>query len=81
MGNVLVIDDDPEICDAIESAAMRMGHQVACSLTLADGLDKVGSESFDIVLLDVRLPDGDGLDALPTIQKVTPRAMQLKQEP
>jgi two-component system NtrC family response regulator len=73
MGKVLVIDDDPEICDAIASAVTRMGHEIACSLTLADGLEKAGSGSFDIVLLDVRLPDGDGLEALPVIQKVSPK--------
>ena len=72
MENILVIDDDPEICDAISSAVARMGHRAAYSLTLKGGLAKAEYGSFDIVLLDVKLPDGDGLEALPVLQRMSP---------
>ena len=72
MENILVVDDDAEICDAISSAVERMGHNPVCALTLDAGLKKARSGSFSVILLDVRLPDGDGLEALPELQKNSP---------
>jgi len=46
-----------------------MGHEVRHALTLEDGLREVSSNDFDVVFLDVRLPDGDGLDALPKVER------------
>jgi two-component system NtrC family response regulator len=70
---ILVIDDDAEICDAISSVVARMGHEAVCSLTLEAGLAEVESGLFDVVLLDVKLPDGDGLETLPALQRLSPR--------
>ena len=47
-----------------------MGHSVACCFTLGSGMSKVLTGNFDLVLLDVGLPDGNGLDAIPQIQKI-----------
>jgi two-component system NtrC family response regulator len=68
MANVLIIDDDKLICETIANLVRRMGHHVACSFTLQDGLEKASSELMDVVFLDVRLPDGNGLEVLPRIQ-------------
>ena len=69
MANILVIDDDSMICNTISNVVERMGHSVTCASTLKDGIETAYSGSFDIVFLDVRLPDGNGLDMLPRIQK------------
>jgi two-component system NtrC family response regulator len=68
MANVLIIDDDKLICETIANLVRRMGHQVTCSYTLQDGLEKSATQLVDVVFLDVRLPDGNGLEALPRIQ-------------
>jgi two-component system NtrC family response regulator len=68
MANVLIIDDDKLICETIANLIRRMGHQATCSYTLQDGLEKASSELMDVVFLDVRLPDGNGLEVLPRIQ-------------
>jgi two-component system, NtrC family, response regulator len=73
VGKILVIDDDVEICDAILSAVTRMGHTATAVSTLKEGGVKLRAEAFDMVLLDVKLPDGDGLDALADIQRVPSR--------
>lgn len=70
MYNILIIDDDAEICDAVKSAVMRMDHTASAAFTLEAGLAKLKETPFDVVLLDVRLPDGDGLAAMPEIQRV-----------
>jgi two-component system NtrC family response regulator len=68
MANVLIIDDDKLICETIANLVRRMGHQATCSFTLQDGLEKFSSQLVDVVFLDVRLPDGNGLEVLPRIQ-------------
>jgi two-component system NtrC family response regulator len=68
MANVLIIDDDKLICETIGNLVRRMGHQATCSYTLQDGLEESSSQMVDVVFLDVRLPDGNGLEVLPRIQ-------------
>ena len=69
MADILIIDDEQPICIAMASAIEKMGHHVEYSLALKEGLEKVSSGSFDVVFLDVRLPDGNGLEALPIIRQ------------
>jgi two-component system NtrC family response regulator len=68
MAHILIIDDDRLICETISNLVKRLGHQASCAFNLQDGLAAAFSGSFDLVFLDVRLPDGDGLEALPRIQ-------------
>ncbi len=67
MANILIIDDDKTICDLLSSMVKRLGYEVTCALTLKDGVKEASNGTFDIVLLDVRMPDGNGMDALPEI--------------
>ena len=69
MGNILIIDDDKKICETIAHVAAPMGHDVVYDLTLGSALGRLSSNSFDIVFLDVRLPDGNGLTVLPRIRE------------
>ena len=70
MANVLIIDDDKILSDLLAKMVMQIGHAAACSLTLKDGLQQAESGNFDVVLLDVYMPDGDGLDILPKFKEV-----------
>ncbi len=67
MADILIVDDDEGICRIFARAAERMGHQPQYALTLEKGLQKIKDRMFDLVLLDVRLPDGNGLNAVPGI--------------
>jgi two-component system, NtrC family, response regulator len=69
MARVLIIDDDPAICIALSKKITRMGHDAQTAQTLREGIDKAESQDHDVVFLDVRLPDGNGLDALPRISQ------------
>ena len=68
MANILVIDDDKEICEGLTEFITQMGHSVECALLLKEGLEKIQKEFFDLVFLDVHLPDGNGLSVLPAIR-------------
>lgn len=67
MANILVIDDDLMICESIGSVVISMGSQITSALNLKNGLKDISKKSFDVIFLDVRLPDGNGLEALPEI--------------
>ncbi|MCD4742237.1 MAG: sigma-54 dependent transcriptional regulator [Desulfobacteraceae bacterium] len=69
MPKVLIIDDDLEICEILVKRFKRLDHEVKYSLTLGQGLDKIFSEDFDVVFLDVNLPDGNGMDAIESIRE------------
>ena len=68
MANILIIDDDKLICDWIANVVTRLGHHPVLTHLLREGLRKVQSERFDIVFLDVQMPDGSGLEIMPKIK-------------
>lgn len=69
MSNILIIDDDEMLCTTVSRYVRRIGHDTSYALTLEHGLTQVSSGEFDVVFLDVYLPDGNGLDAVPVIRK------------
>ncbi|MBI4796178.1 MAG: response regulator [Deltaproteobacteria bacterium] len=66
MPRILIIDDDRAICRMLTVISEGLGHDAVSAFTLKDGLKKALAGKFAVVLLDVRLPDGNGLNALPT---------------
>jgi two-component system, NtrC family, response regulator len=69
MSKILIIDDDKLLGNTLTRFILRMEHDVTCALTLEDGLKEVSTGVFDVVFLDVNLPDGSGLDVIPVIRK------------
>ncbi|BCS98092.1 Fis family transcriptional regulator [Desulfoluna limicola] len=69
MTTILIIDDDIEFCETMESLVRRMDHRCVTAHTLKEGTDYLEGHGVDVVFLDVRLPDGNGLTALPAIKK------------
>jgi DNA-binding response OmpR family regulator len=61
---VLVVEDDQGIAAGLAAHLGRGGHAVDCTGTLADGWRALGGEPYDVVLLDLGLPDGDGSSLL-----------------
>lgn len=72
MANILIIDDDVKIRNLIASYAKEGNHYTAVSESLADGFEIAEFQLFDLIFLDVRLPDGNGLDALPKFKQMPP---------
>ncbi len=69
MARILIIDDDPYIQEVLADNAEKLGHEPAAVGTLADGWRQLDASAFDLVFLDVRLPDGNGLEALGRIRQ------------
>jgi two-component system NtrC family response regulator len=69
LGNVLIIDDDQTIRDALSRVVTRLGHAPQMAATLSEGVRRAGDRDVDVVFLDVRMPDGNGLDAISDIRR------------
>jgi PAS domain S-box-containing protein len=66
---LFLIEDDDDVALLIRKGLERSGHQVARCRTAADALIVLGQVSFDLVLLDQRLPDMSGVDLLQTLAR------------
>jgi len=69
MADILIIDDDELICATLSNVVKDMGHNATCAFTLREGLEKVRSGQFDLVFLDVKMPDGSGLGIVTDIRE------------
>ncbi len=67
MPKILIIDDDIEACETMVSLVTRLSYQADMAHSLRDGLRLGQSNNYDVVFLDVHLPDGNGLDILPSL--------------
>jgi DNA-binding response OmpR family regulator len=59
---VLVVDDNAELLDLVTTSLEREGHRVASVQSAAAAAARLESETFDVIVLDVGLPDRSGLD-------------------
>ena len=64
---ILIIDDDPEICNVISRLVKLMDHDALSAHTMEEGLGLALNNDVDIVFLDLQFPEGNGLDILPEI--------------
>lgn len=64
---LLIIDDDKALCEALAELARSKGLVPDCAFGLTEGKRRARATPFDIVLLDLDFPDGNGLDILPDL--------------
>jgi len=69
---ILVIDDEPGILDILSSSLEQAGYKVDTALRGVHGLMAVQTEGYDLVLLDIRLPDTDGTALFKKIKAIDP---------
>jgi two-component system response regulator AtoC len=70
-GHLLLIDDDRWLLDSMSQWLEGEGFQVTPCWRVSDAKKKLSAESFDLILCDVRLDDGDGFDVLEFAKKRT----------
>ncbi len=68
----LVVEDDAGIAGGLQASLKQAGYAVDVCGTLASAWSALSVEPFDVVLLDLGLPDGDGLDLLARVRRQPP---------
>src|SRR5690348_11329641 len=71
-GSILVINDEAEIREGLELLLSSEGYSVTSAETGESGLSRLEQEPYDLLLLDVSLPDRNGLDLLRDIRQRDP---------
>lgn len=66
--NVLIIEDEHALAAALSTIVRRLGAEPSVAASGQSGIDKLGKRSFDLVVLDIGLPDMSGLDVLRRIR-------------
>ena len=61
---VLVVEDEADLCDALVGFLQLDGMTVVAASNLREAQERLQGDHFDVILLDLGLPDGDGLDWL-----------------
>ena len=74
MNHILVVDDEEEIRNSIEDILCEEGYSVACAGTAGEATVMLQDAPYDVVLLDIWLPDRDGLDVLSDIRLMASEA-------
>src|SRR6476661_6147008 len=74
MAHLLLIDDDPAVIpEQVRRTFPRPSNRVEVASTGAAGLERVRSDPPDVILLDLRLPDGSGLEVFERIRAIDAR--------
>jgi DNA-binding NtrC family response regulator len=70
---ILVIDDDLEILELLNSFFESLGHTVKTVSDSIEGLKLISKEIFDILFLDIKLPEKDGIEVLKEAKNIDPQ--------
>lgn len=79
--SILLVDDDVDTLFRLASCLERRGHTVTLARSLVEGRAELQAESFDVLALDVALPDGSGLELLPSIETDRTRVILITGQP
>ncbi|QHS52115.1 sigma-54 dependent transcriptional regulator [Edaphobacter sp. 12200R-103] len=70
MNHVLIVDDEAEIRESLEGILREEGYLVTTCATASEALELIRDADYDVVLLDIWLPDRDGLETLGEIRRM-----------
>lgn len=72
MAAILVIDDDSAVRATIEIVLKREGHEIVLAADGRKGLQLFQADRFDLLIVDIFMPDMDGLETIGLVQKQQP---------
>ncbi len=74
---ILIIDDDQALHRVFTRILQKQGYSVDTAETGNEALEKIRSGVFDVALIDMKLPDINGLDLLPILQRDAPSMVKI----
>lgn len=66
---VLVVDDDPVVLASCRRILAAEGYEVTCSSSVGDALEVLGRQEFDLLLVDVIMPELDGIQLIGRVRR------------
>ena len=73
--NILIVDDDPMICDFLADLLYDQGYDIEIRQNSRDALDIITDKRFNLVLLDIGLPDSNGFETMAHIRQTCPHTL------
>ena len=77
MKKILIVDDDTYILNSFSQVLTRRGFEVTTAETGQQALEKLKEGSFDVALIDIRLPDMEGTDLLEKAKKELEKTIKI----
>lgn len=74
---ILIIDDDTAILRTFTRIFQRNGYVVTVAAKGSEAIEKLNGARFDVALIDFRLPDMEGTELFPLIQKTSPKTIKI----
>lgn len=74
---ILLVDDDKSILRILTRILQKQGYNIHTAETGREAEEKINSQSYDLALIDVKLPDTDGVDLLRKIQATRPNMIKI----
>lgn len=71
MNRILIIDDDRELCSLIKRSVRQEGLEADCCYSGKEGLAQLGKAEYQLVILDVMMPEYDGFETLERIRRMS----------
>src|SRR5215475_9671058 len=65
---ILLVEDDPDGGTVLALALTELGHETSCARNFAQGIACTGNTGFDALIVDRKLPDGDGLNLVASLR-------------
>jgi DNA-binding response OmpR family regulator len=75
--NILLVDDDKSILRILTRILQKQGYSIHTAETGREAEEMISSQSYDLALIDVKLPDTDGVDLLQKIQATRPNMIKI----
>src|SRR6187431_3079419 len=68
-GRILIVDDEEDIRESLETLLTIEGYSVDMAVNGTAGLERMGRSSYDLVLLDLMMPDKSGMEVLAEVRQ------------
>ena len=75
--NILIVDDDKSILRILTRILQKQGYSTHTAETGREAEEMINNQSYDLALIDVKLPDTDGVDLLQRIQGAKPNMIKI----
>jgi len=68
--DILIVDDEKDLRDLLSAALVSRKYNVACAATVKEAVRSMKRNLYDLMFLDLKLPDGDGMKLISKIKKI-----------